>query len=295
MTGEYFVLGGSLALATPVRFGQQIKISKGKISNQIHWTSLEPDGSVWFSAKISLSNFSILETSDLATAERVLQILRAIEQAKPTFFLTQNALEIFTQTDFPRNWGLGTSSTLIAGLAKFAGIDPFFLLEKTFGGSGYDVACAFSDGPILYKIENGKPDFYVVKFDPPFSKNLYFVYLGKKMDSREGIKIYREKINGDNKTNNEINKLTSDFLKSKNLKEIENVMKKHENLISDALNLEKVKDRFFPDFWGAVKSLGAWGGDFVLATSEKPEAETRKYFNEKGFEVFFSFSEMVKK
>jgi len=44
-----------------------------------------------------------------------------------------------------------------------------------------------------------------------------------------------------------------------------------------------------------VKSLGAWGGDFVLVTSNRPEEETRNYFNEKGLEVFLRYDEIIKK
>ena len=35
-----------------------------------------------------------------------------------------------------------TSSTLIANLAKWSNVDPYILLSETFGGSGYDIACA---------------------------------------------------------------------------------------------------------------------------------------------------------
>jgi len=46
----------------------------------------------------------------------------------------------------------------------------------------------------------------------------------------------------------------------------------------------------FSDFSGSIKSLGAWGGDFVLvAHSENPTA----YFKEKGYEVIFSYHQMV--
>ncbi|MBK8557148.1 MAG: hypothetical protein IPL65_15875 [Lewinellaceae bacterium] len=49
----------------------------------------------------------------------------------------------------------------------------------------------------------------------------------------------------------------------------------------------------FSDYWGAVKSLGAWGGDFVLVTSEKDESTTRAYFLDKGFDVFLPWRDMI--
>ena len=57
--------------------------------------------------------------------------------------------------------------------------------------------------------------------------------------------------------------------------------------------MEPVKNKIFPDFWGAIKSLGAWGGDFVLATSSKDEATTKDYFNSKGYHTVLLFSELV--
>jgi len=57
--------------------------------------------------------------------------------------------------------------------------------------------------------------------------------------------------------------------------------------------LPKVKELYFDDYWGSVKSLGAWGGDFVLATSNRTEEETRAYFTQKGFKTFLKFQEMI--
>ncbi len=49
----------------------------------------------------------------------------------------------------------------------------------------------------------------------------------------------------------------------------------------------------FSDYWGEVKSLGAWGGDFVLVTSKKPIEETREYFLNKGNDVFIPYAELI--
>jgi len=43
-----------------------------------------------------------------------------------------------------------------------------------------------------------------------------------------------------------------------------------------------------------MKSLGAWGGDFVLATSQASEEETRKYFGQKGFTTVFKLVELMR-
>ena len=46
--------------------------------------------------------------------------------------------------------GLGSSSTLIYCVAEWAEVNPLMLYFKIDDGSGYDVACAFADGPITY-------------------------------------------------------------------------------------------------------------------------------------------------
>ena len=52
------------------------------------------------------------------------------------------------------NWGLGSSSTLISLLSQWSGVAPEKLLSTSFGGSGYDVACATAKDAIIYA--NGK-------------------------------------------------------------------------------------------------------------------------------------------
>ena len=60
--------------------------------------------------------------------------------------------------------------------------------------------------------------------------------------------------------------------------------------MSAVLKTPTVKETRFPDFNGAIKSLGAWGGDFVMAVSENDPAG---YFKKKGFEVVVPYREMI--
>jgi hypothetical protein len=41
---------------------------------------------------------------------------------------------------------------------------------------------------------------------------------------------------------------------------------------------------------GCIKSLGAWGGDFILVTGNE---KNWNYFKEKGFKTILSFKEMI--
>ena len=61
------------------------------------------------------------------------------------------------------------------------------------------------------------------------------------------------------------------------------LLEEHELLVSSVLNQTPVKQLLFSDFEGAIKSLGAWGGDFVLAASQHDIETQRQYFNNKGY------------
>ena len=68
------------------------------------------------------------------------------------------------------------------------------------------------------------------------------------------------------------------------------LLEKHENIVSAILDLPTAKQRLFPDFNGVIKSLGAWGGDFILvASKENPSA----YFKEKGYTTVLTYKEMI--
>jgi mevalonate kinase len=293
LTGEYFVLDGARALAVPVRFGQSLWVTEGDSIGKLNWQSLNPDGSVWFEAEFAWPDFLPLGASDENTAQTLAGILRACRRQNPSFFIENQSFCITTQNDFPREWGLGTSSTLIAALAKWAELDPYQILFETLGGSGYDLACAYAEGPILYHLEGKTPRIEAVTFAPNFFEQLYFVFLGKKQNSREGIARYRERVSQNPDILEQVSELTQQFLAAKTLTEFDAILLEHEQLIGQTIGLPRAKDLYFSDFWGEVKSLGAWGGDFVLVTSERPEVETRAYFRGKGLEVFLPWREMV--
>ena len=69
-------------------------------------------------------------------------------------------------------------------------------------------------------------------------------------------------------------------------------MEKHESIMSEILETITIKEAFFYDFKGIVKSLGAWGGDFVLLVSKD---DPSGYFKERGFETILSYDEMILK
>ncbi len=293
LSGEYFVLDGALALACPVRFGQSLFVKARAQAEGLAWESKDSDGSVWFNTEYELPYLGVVETSDRSAAEMMASIIRDCQRQNPSFLHGVQGIEVSTTCDFPRAWGLGTSSTIIAAMARWAEVDPYPVLRNTLGGSGYDIACAYSESPLLYQLQGDKPLVRYVAFEPSFREHLYFVYLEHKQNSREGIVRYREKFRGNKTLITEISDLTERILNADNLQDFEKYICEHEAIVGSLLEFQPVKQRLFADFWGEVKSLGAWGGDFVLATSQKPEADTRQYFQEKGYGTVLRWNEMM--
>jgi mevalonate kinase len=291
ISGEYVVLDGAVALAVPTRFGQSLVVEA--IDNpKLIWKSFDDQGDVWYEEEFSIdslhSEFS-KDTND--TTLRLIQIFKSIKQLNPSFLSSTQGYKISTHLDFKKDWGLGTSSTLINNLAQWSHVDAFKLLKMTFGGSGYDIACAQHNKPISYQLNDGKPYVSEVNFNPSFKDCLYFVYLNKKQNSREGIKQY--KLNQPHElVLNDLSKISHKLMVCKTLFEFETLITLHEEFISQIIKQQPIKKELFNDFNGSIKSLGAWGGDFILVTSkENPET----YFKSKGFDTIFSYDDMILK
>ncbi len=294
LSGEYFVLDGAKALAVPTRFGQTMTVAKTlDKAALLDWKSLDSEGNIWLHCQINLDKMLLKQSNDIAVGERLLQIFQTLTALNPLFFEQKNSFTIQTALEFPRDWGLGSSSTLIYCLSQWANVNPYELLAQTMGGSGYDIACAGTNQAIIFERKNKIPTYELVNFNPPFAENLYFVYLGKKQNSREGIARYRERIGQNHAALQEISELSTAILDCKNLLAFENLLTTHEKIIGSFLDLPLVKNLYFDDYEGVVKSLGAWGGDFVLATSRADRESTASYFYQKGFGTVLSYCEMV--
>ena len=81
-------------------------------------------------------------------------------------------------------------------------------------------------------------------------------------------------------------------LSTADLKTFAYEMEKHESIMSEVLETITIKEALFDDFKGVIKSLGAWGGDFVLVISKDDPSH---YFNERGFETILRYDEMILK
>lgn len=289
LTGEYVVLDGALSLAVPTKFGQSLEV-EAIDDLKIIWKSLDENRTVWYEDEFKIDEINTSLSASNDVSKRLVQILNAAKTLNPEFLNLHTGYKITTILDFPRHWGLGTSSTLINNLAQWAGVDAYQLLENTFGGSGYDIACAKNNQSITYQLVNEKPVVNQVDFNPSFKKHLYFVYLNQKQNSREGIKHYHANKGNSTVLITDLNRITKKMLSVENLEDFEVLLYSHENIISKITNQTTVKRLLFNDFEGAIKSLGAWGGDFVLVTSK---SNPTNYFKVKGFDTVIPYADMV--
>lgn len=294
LSGEYFVIDGAKAIALPTKKGQSLGIRFSPSFNpKLTWKSYDLEGKLWFEGNFEFWHFDCLDkepSSEALFLQKILQKARAQNK----HFL-RDEVDVFVETflDFPLEWGLGSSSTLIYNIAQWAYVSPFELSFNTNGGSGYDIACAQSKGPILYQRVNSEPHWSFVTFDPPFKENLFFVYLGKKQDSRQAVSYYLKKDINRELVVKKINEITEEMIECQDVNIFSKLVKEHERLISASLDLPAVKDLYFQDYWGEVKSLGAWGGDFVMMVNDRSSRELYDYLNKKGFQICFSYEELI--
>ena len=297
LTGEYLVLDGAKAFAIPTKFGQDLAVEKIE-EPQLIWGSFDHNGNCWFEAIFELPKLRLIsctfssdkEGNAETIAETLLEILSEAKKMNPDFLNQGGGFIVKTKLTFPRNWGLGSSSTLINSIASWAKVDAFQLLWNSFRGSGYDIACAQNNSPIFYQLSDKKPMIEKVDFNPNFKQNLFFVHLNQKQDSKKGIAKFRQTKENISQQIHDISVISDGFLNAKSLLDFEKLMIEHEKIISSIIQQKPVKSELFPDYFGEIKSLGAWGGDFVLATGNE---KSIGYFKNKGFETILGFEKMI--
>lgn len=295
ITGEYVVLDGALSLALPTKFGQTLQVQT-IAESEIIWNSFDSNNLTWFEDTFSIDEIAsgfINPRNDVS--KRIIQIFDAVKSLKPDFLSGNNGFKISTHLTFPRNWGLGTSSTLINNIAQWAHLDAYKLLEKTFGGSAYDIACAQNNFPLTYQLNpfssiQSERTIKKSNFNPIFKEHIFFIYLNKKQNSRDGIASYKANKGHINSAISEINDITKKIIDSKSILNFESLITEHESIISKIIKQQPVKELLFKDFKGSIKSLGAWGGDFVMVTSEENPST---YFKNKGYHTIIPYLEMV--
>jgi len=288
LTSEYFAVDGALVLAVPTKLGQEFFFEEEKNGKSIIFWEAYHQNKLWLKVVIDYKNWQILETNITSSAEFILKTLKNVQSLSEIKFKNTDTYHLKTNLQFPADYGLGSSSTLMNNLADWSGIDPFHLNTISLGGSGYDIAVAKAKSAVLFQ---NKPQihFEKVTFDPKFKNELIFIHLNQKQDSREGINLYKSKVKSQ-KLIDEFSDLTRNILLCDELDKFSSLMTSHEQRISDFIEIPTVKSIFFADCAKFVKSLGAWGGDFVMSAKFEGFED---YFWGKGFTTIFGWDDLI--
>jgi mevalonate kinase len=284
ITGEYLVLDGALALALPVSRGQSLTFTYNEESSDtLVWKSLDNQGQEWVNKTFSKSIKSSYVSPDDQSFHALL---------KHTVFEDEKLAAVTCRLAFDRQWGLGSSSTLIYCLANHYQCNPYELSAKSFGGSGYDIACAGHHSPILYQRNLEEPYSPTVEqatWSPIFTDQIYFIYLGKKQNSRDAIAHYKE-LNQAEKPIGAMNELTQSVNNSADFKETAYLIQKHEHLMASVLKTPCLDEKLWKDPALVSKSLGAWGGDFCMVLFQGPIDDLRKIASRHGLDTVLPWS-----
>lgn len=292
LTGEYLVIDGAAALALPLSLGQTLSASVSN-SNSLQWRATDINGT-WFEGDFSLNEFNVLACTDLTIATELQKILIKAKDLSP-FKDNLSSVLVKTHLNFDRFLGLGSSSTLISLIASFFKVDKYKLHSLVSSGSGYDVACTEYDNPIIYK-RSSKEAARIshINFNPPFADCMWFAYLGKKQDTNNEIARYK---GIDTQTIlqeiSEISDITIKLAETKDLTNFVSLIELHEKIIGGVLGRTVIKQQQFSDFKGSMKSLGAWGGDFVMVVTDKGEKYLKDYLSAHDINTVFRFKDYV--
>jgi len=293
LSGEYLVLKGASALAIPVKFGQDLEISVKVGTPKLSWNTYML-GEPWFEANFSIPDMAVANTNDFPIAMNIRDLILAARTLNPNFLISPKEYRIQSILDFNISWGLGSSSSLLVNIANWAKVDPFKLHHLVYKGSGYDVAVSYLNKPVIYNLkEDNNPDFMEVSFQPSFSDYIYFVYLGRKRDSNEAVHEFQQNGKAYTSEVSRISVISDELLKVKDYQGFAELMEEHELIISSVLGKPAVKKIRFSDFEGGVKSLGAWGGDFVMLLTEKSEEYVASYLKRKDLKVWFPYKKII--
>jgi mevalonate kinase len=290
ISGEYLVLRGARALSVPLKYGQSLQVEQSPGIPLLRWEAVLP-GKKWFAAQFDPSTFEIRESDYPELAKRLQHTLQEARNLNPSFLVNSGSTSVTSTLNFPPEWGIGSSSSLLANIGRWAGVNPYELNRRIFGGSGYDIAAALSDTPIIYHLDNGQPRQEATDFNPPFAGKLWLIYQNIKQSSKTAVQKFSEIVVPATSID-AISEITLQMSVAKDFHDFTLLMQKHEQITGKVLQQEPVKPSLFPDFEGSIKSLGAWGGDFLLAASTKGEEYIRRYFAEKKLNTIFRLEEM---
>ncbi|MCX6287981.1 MAG: GYDIA family GHMP kinase [Bacteroidetes bacterium] len=298
IAGEYLVLAGARALALPLRFGQSLQAEK-ICGLHIYWASEDTSGT-WFRAVFdSVSLKAVSPDTELrgheTTARKLTDLLKQARSMNPGFLKPGQGYNVRVTADFPLEWGLGSSSSLISLISQWAEVNASELHRKVSNGSGYDIACATSVLPIFYTLNPGDPEAgsTITPLQPgtALRDHACFAYLGRKQDSHSEVEAFSASAEFTARDIRRISELSEEIGRALRPGELCRLMHEHEEILGRILKRDVLKAKF-PDFPGSVKSLGTWGGDFAMFVSRLPADEVRNKLESYGISKVYSWNEI---
>ena len=289
ITSEYLVMKGAMALAIPSKLDQELKVISTN-TDFLYWKSLDNNNQIWYEEKFYLVKKSLVYHGK---KNKISDLIVSLFDHVHRFNNPKKSIgnEFVWKLNFNRNWGLGSSSTLINNISKWAKVNPYKLLFSVFNGSGYDIACCDKSNPIIFQKKDDYLSVSNTTFSPNFVDNLFLVFLNKKQNTQKSIQNFLKTDRSLIDEINQINKIVHTIQKVKDLTTFESLIERHEKIIANLLKMPTVQNKKFPEYnYGVIKSLGSWGGDFVLATGDEKSMD---YFVEKGFNTVKKISDIL--
>ena len=289
ITSEYLVMKGAMALAIPAKLDQELNVISTN-SDFVNWKSFNKDNQIWYEEKFFLDKGTLIyhgeknKMSDLIV--RLFDYIHKFNNPEKSI-----GNEFIWKINFNINWGLGSSSTLINNLSKWAKVNPYKLLFSVFNGSGYDIACCDKSNPIIFQKKDNYLSVSDTTFNPNFLNNLFLIFLNKKQDTQKSVQNFLENDQSLSEEINQMNEIVHEIENVKDITTFESLIERHEKIIANILQMPTIQNEKFPDYNnGVIKSLGSWGGDFVLATGDEKSVD---YFEEKGFNTIRKISDLL--
>jgi len=288
LTGEYLILRGARGLALPTSRGQRLSVSSIK-EDVLQWVSFDHEHNKWFEAIFNQN--SVLSSSNDDVAQRLFSLIKAAIAQDPSSREKLFGSAVEARLEFPKDWGLGSSSTLVHSFSDWLDLDPFDLLDASFGGSGYDIAVAMERAPILFERHEGEPYHEEVEeWNPLFADQLWFIHLNKKENTSKAVNAFLADEERGYAEIPAVNALTQRVVDSRTLSEFEAALSQHNVILSRVLERPNAQEEFSEYTAGITKYLGAWGGDFMLATGD---AKDMDFFKAKGLTTILSYADMI--
>lgn len=260
LCGEYWVLHGASALAVPTRLGQ--RLTYRATDQPLHWTAVDRHGQAWLDAS-AVSDPHVVS---------LLLAARSLGGQVPDTGLVRTELE------FERSWGWGSSSSLTDLVAQWTGVPALDLHFATSRGSGFDVACARATSALTYrKTGPAQGEWHTAAAAHWPTEHFALVYLGQKKDSQKEVQRgRREPLQAELDA---ISDLSRAMAEAQKVTEWMQLIEEAEARTAAWTGHSRIQERF-TGIRAKLKSLGAWGGDFVLAVAEDPSEFA--YFAEYG-------------